>query len=141
MHYYGRVKGDQPSVYCVEEDRHYLLGGHGSDKPELYGVFEFDAKRKLTTLEEDKSGELIGEVGDNTSRFNTPHEAFEAAVMAAIKNFKDTKTKHWVVNFEGCGDDLDCDRHDDDEMDGRFRLSDLENPELLSKFQWERYSL
>jgi hypothetical protein len=141
MHYYGRIRGDSPLTYCVDDDKCYSLGGYGPDKPELYGVFEFDAKRKLTKIEKDRSGDIIGDVGDETSRFNTPNEAFEAAVKTAIKWFKDTKTRYWVVHFENCGESLDRDFSFSDDDTRDFRLSDLNDLELLRKFQWEGYSL
>lgn len=126
MHYYGRVKGNNPDVYCVEENKYYSLGGYGDDKPELYGVFEFDARRVLTEIEEDMSGETIGDIGDTTQRFNTPEEAFRAAIKSVRESFADTKTRHWVVQFEYCGPKLE---------DKEFRLNGLDK--ALNKFMWE----
>lgn len=129
MHYYGRVTGDTPDTYCIDTGESFAMGGYGDDKPELYGVFEFDGKRVLTEPEYDLADELVGDVGDTTGRHNTPEEAFEAAVTTARENFADNAKSFWIVEFEYCGPQLECPR--------TFRLSDLEDPELLKKFEWE----
>lgn len=132
MHYYASVDGEKPGIYDVENKAWLFLGGYGDNKPALYGKFKFDVTRILTSIELDMSDESLGDIGDETERFNTPLEAFDAAIDVALENFRDTKRLHWDVKFDNCSEELDC-------KEGR-RLTDLElNKEhLLSLFgKWD----
>lgn len=127
-HYYGRVKGDRPGIYDCDEKCYYALGGYGDNAPD-FSDFSFDAKRVLQKVEKDLSDEVIGKVGDETYRFNYPQDALQAAIQLVLENFKDTGSKHWIINFEGCGPDLEC-------VD--FRLKDLKKPEkIYERVEWE----
>lgn len=121
MHYYCRVTGQRPSIYDCTEKRWLFAGGYGPDCPKI-DDFTFEAERKLTKIEFDMSGDRIGGIGDTTSRFNDPHEAVRAGIETARANFRDTKVLYWDVQFEYCGDDLEC-KH--------FRLADLEDIDAI----------
>lgn len=132
MHYYARINGEKPEIYDADEKQYYMCGGYGDNKPCLYGIFSFDALRILTSIELDMSNEPLGDIGDETGKFNSPLEAFDAAIDAALENFRDTKRLHWDVKFESCGEELDY-------KEG-WRLTDLElkKEHLLSLFgKWD----
>jgi hypothetical protein len=99
MHYYGTIKGDRPSVYNIDQDQVFFLGGWGEDAPNFYR-FQFEAKRVLNRVEKDDSGRLIGNVGYETNRFNDVESALVASIKTTQDNFRDTKTSHWLVKFD-----------------------------------------
>ncbi len=129
MHYYCRIRGDRVEIYDVTDDRTLSLGGYGKNKPTIHD-FTFDAERAVTEYEEDMSGEQVGSVGGTTSRFNTALDAFKAGIETVLSRFQDTKTKHWIVTFDYCGEKLE----------GReFRLNDLKNlrETIINEFEFE----
>lgn len=139
MHYYGRIKGERPSIYDCHNDRHICLGGYGPDAPRLSGWGEFNAERMLTKVELDMKGDPLGCLGDMTSRFNTARDAFVASLNCVLLNFRDTKTRHWNIVFEGCGDDLYESCYPLDAKESAWRLDDLKDKDRLLKLcgGWE----
>ena len=124
IHTYARVHGRAPDIYDVEDRRWLACGGHGDNKPSIYGHgFDQDATRVLTEIEYDAGRVTLGEIGEETNRFNTDFDAFKAALDCAVANYRDTNKLHWDVRFEACGQELD---------DNSWRLSDLiERPDYL----------
>lgn len=55
-----------------------------------------DAERRLTKVEKDLFGDVIGKIGEWTYRFNTPDEA----KASGIRTFKDRFTPGWILVSE-----------------------------------------
>jgi len=85
MHYYARFIVRTG----VEDKKGSSFGGYlGKATPKEYNSrLTFDAVRRLTKVEKDMDGDVLGRVGDCTSRFNTPKEAREAAIAGFLKCF------------------------------------------------------
>lgn len=96
MHYYAKIKVNSP-WWSENGDKGGHAGYGGKNKPELRGI-DLEAKRILRKRERDMGGELIGRIGQETYRFNTPKEAKEAAIKLFLERF----APGWVL----CGDDM-----------------------------------
>lgn len=107
LHWYGSVRAEQPSVHNIDTDEFLYLGGYGENKPNLYGHFRHNATRILERVERDTRCIELGDIGDETERFNSDIEAFEGSLDCALAKFRDTKTRHWDVQFDYCGARLD----------------------------------
>ncbi|HWX18758.1 MAG TPA: hypothetical protein VN578_02520 [Candidatus Binatia bacterium] len=97
MHYYAKIRAWSPN-WSVNGDK----GGHGGyggkSMPKLEPI-SIEAKRVLKVREFDANGKLIGKVGDETYRFNSPKAARAAALRAFRKHF----APGWVLvsNYSG----------------------------------------
>ena len=93
MHYYGNIEASCPSGVTTENGKRCAHGGYmGKNAPEMTRL-SIQAQRRLTKVEKDMAGEVIGKIGDWTYRFNR-----EADVLpAAVKTFKRKFGPGWVV--------------------------------------------
>lgn len=98
-HYYAKIRGGAPS--CKDTVTGEQWGGSSRGGPDDHlGSLHIEVRRRLTKVEKDMSGEVIGKVGDLTYRFNS--EAESKAV--GIKVFKRRFAHGWVLvcqNEEG----------------------------------------
>lgn len=132
-HYYGRIRGDRPSIYDCDENSYLFCGGYGPDAPRLSGWGEFNAERMLTKVEVDMDGQSIGPLGSMTGRFNIARDAFIASLNCVLLNFRDTQTRHWSIVFDGCGDDLYESCYPQDAEESPWCLEDLKDQDRLLK--------
>ena len=105
-HCYSHVATWSLNNHDHTEDKTYSSAGYGPERDEIQSYLNglrINAKRRLTKVEKDMSGELIGKVGDWTYRFNT-----EASAKAAgIKTFLARFGPGWLlVEDEFSGDDI-----------------------------------
>lgn len=107
MHWYGSIKAEKPYIHNIDKDEILYGGGYGDNAPDLYGHFSHAATRILECVERDTQDIELGDVGDETERFNSDVEAFEGSMDCVLAKFRDTKTRHWNVQFDYCGDRLD----------------------------------
>jgi len=100
MHYYARLKVYSPGWTVEGNEPGIVHGGYGGKrKPPLHPI-SLDARRVLTKVERDMSGEVVGKIGETTYRFNDP----ESAKAAAIKLFHTRFGPGWVLIGECMGD-------------------------------------
>lgn len=109
MHYYGRVEIPSLNASCNGSGE---FGGYlgGTEPKEIDGI-DFQAERKLMRVERDMNDDIIGKIGEMTTRFNDEKSAGLASLKLAADNFEGD----WVVSFE-----------DVDGGDYEFPLSELE---------------
>lgn len=95
MHYYGRIDISTPSCKQTHKDG-TTSGGHGGymgkQAPEIEPI-SIQVQRRLTRVERDMDGDVIGGVGDWTYRFNRESDV----LPAAIKTFKRKFEPGWVL--------------------------------------------
>lgn len=105
MHYYAKITVESATVVNVTEGTR----GHGGyvgvpkDSPlqeHIKRELSLCAQRRLSKVEKDMNGEVLGKIGDMTDRFNTPTEAREAA----IRMFKKRFAPGWVLVADKMGD-------------------------------------
>ena len=93
-HYYASIAASGPSIQVATTI--YELGGYGQERDALedyLGPISIEAERRLTKVEWDLNGGLIGKIGDWTFRFNSNAEAREAA----IGTFRDRFAPGWAL--------------------------------------------
>jgi hypothetical protein len=97
MHYYARLRVYQPDI--INQDGEVLcLGGYGKNRPHYIGGLNINVSRKLKKVEKDMSGEVIAKVGEFTTRFNTPKEALDQAMV--FYNIIFSKSKNWKLRID-----------------------------------------
>jgi hypothetical protein len=127
QHWYCKVTGQEPEVLYIDTGNVVFMGGYGENKPRLN--YTFDAERTLYKVEKDLMGDVLGDVGDTTSRFNDPENALRAGIQCAKDNFADTSKFNWKVQFEGpLGEHFDL---------AELRLDELDADEILNAVEWE----
>lgn len=101
IHYYASIVVHGPDVLDKKEGTIFSDGGYGPEHPRFHLTrLRISARRKLTKVEKDGVGEVIGPVGSYTYRFNTPEEAKQAA----IDTFKKRFAPGWVLLCEDLDD-------------------------------------
>ena len=87
QHYYASLNVFSPTISNGKQL--FFCGGYGGkDRPDdMLNPLRIEAKRRLTKVEKDMNGEVLGEIGDITYRFNTEKEAEEAAIALFKRKF------------------------------------------------------
>lgn len=103
QHYYATITTNSPQYRDTVTDKSWSGYSGGGPERHFYGL-RMEAKRRLTKVEKDLSGEVIGKIGEKTYRFNLPEEA----KAAALKMFKERFAPGWVLmgNDEETGDNV-----------------------------------
>lgn len=87
MHFYASLTFTT-SVIDENSPNHYCGGYLGKATPKNWNSrVRIDVVRRLDRVERDLSGNLVGKVGEFTSRFNSEEEAHQAAILAFHKCF------------------------------------------------------
>lgn len=106
MHYYAKLNFDAR----VLDDKGISHGGYvGKLCPIDNRHFSLNVTRRLTKVERDMNGEVLGKVGEDTYRFNTKSDAYKAALRLFAKKFG----PGWVLILE---DSIDF---DDNKLNGK----------------------
>lgn len=91
MHFYGRIEVPQVGAFN-DKDNGYHGGYLGKNAPKIR-CLSIQVTRRLTKVEKDMAGEVIGKIGDYTYRFNSE----EDVLPEAIKTFKRKFGPGWVL--------------------------------------------
>lgn len=88
MHYYGSINVIQPGGKCLSDgDAEFSHGGYlGKNAPSMDSL-RIQVTRRLTKVERDMNGEVIGKVGERTYRFNEEKDVRPAAIKLFKKKF------------------------------------------------------
>lgn len=85
-HYYARIDVARPSIR-VGNDL-YSMAGYGPEYPEHHlESLSIKVSRRLSKVEKDINGEVIGAIGDKTTRFDHPETARSAAIQTFLRKF------------------------------------------------------
>lgn len=93
MHWYGRIEVHCPSGETVENGKKCWHGGYmGKKAPEISSL-AVQVQRRISRVEKDMAGEVIGKIGEYTYRFNAEKDV----LPHAIKTFKRKFGPGWVL--------------------------------------------
>jgi hypothetical protein len=93
-HYYASITASAPSIQVGSTI--YEIAGYGPERDALedyLGPINIEAQRRLTKVEKDLNGNLIGKIGEWTYRFNSNTEARQAA----IRTFRERFASGWAL--------------------------------------------
>lgn len=100
IHYYANIKIPSPCIKDITKNAIYGIGGYGPEQPKEYlNSINIQVVHILTKLEYDLEDELLGKIGETTTRFNTEEESKQAAINFFKKKF----SPGWILK----GEDLD----------------------------------
>lgn len=96
MHWYSELRAYGTSIRYLDTNEVVSMGGYGPEQEKIQWYLRgitIRAQRRITKVEHDLADELIGKIGEYTTRFNTA----EDAMASSLKLFTGRFEPGWIL--------------------------------------------